>query len=223
MFVNDLLHGELVLETAGELQGGKKIWLLAVLPKKFHIVDDFVEPYLLFTNSFSGEQSIKCCMTPIRVSCSNSLNLALKTCRRSWSFPHVGEIHSRLQEARATLNLANEYMNKLTTEAESLNKKILPDHKVLEFIEELIPVDESLGSVHRKNVEELRSHLYYRYTDAPDLANLPKSAYRLINSISDTATHAVTRKSNNFQGNIFAKTVEGNPLIDKAYEMLLCI
>ena len=49
-----------------------------------------------------------------------------------------------------------------------------------------------------------------------------KSAYRFINAVSDFATHSKPlRKTANYKENLFAKTVEGNPLIDKAYQMAL--
>ena len=40
--------------------------------------------------------------------------------------------------------------------------------------------------------------------------------------MSDYATHAKPlRETANYRENVFAKTVEGNPLIDKAYELVL--
>ena len=41
-------------ETAGSLQNGRKIWLLAKLPDKYIIEGDQVEPYLVFSNSHDG-------------------------------------------------------------------------------------------------------------------------------------------------------------------------
>ena len=60
-----------------------------------------------------------------------------------------------------------------------------------------------------------------RYFDAPDLKTVGKNAYRFINAVSDFATHAEPlRKTANYKENIFARTMEGNPLIDKAYQMV---
>ena len=61
-----------------------------------------------------------------------------------------------------------------------------------------------------------------RYFDAPDLMNTEKSAYRFINAVSDFATHTKPlRERANYKENLFAKTVDGNPLIDRAYQMVL--
>jgi hypothetical protein len=49
-----------------------------------------------------------------------------------------------------------------------------------------------------------------------------KNGYRFINAISDFATHAKPlRERSNYRESLFAKTVDGNPLIDKAYQMVM--
>lgn len=81
----DALLGEGVrYETAGSLQGGKRVWLLARLPEQ-HIADEEFENYLVFSNSHDGTNAVKVAVTPVRVVCHNTLNLALSTARRSWS------------------------------------------------------------------------------------------------------------------------------------------
>ena len=60
-----------------------------------------------------------------------------------------------------------------------------------------------------------------RYFDAPDLQHVGKNAYRFINAVSDFATHAKPLKERaNYKENLFARTVDGNAMIDKAYEMI---
>ena len=57
---------------------------------------------------------------------------------------------------------------------------------------------------------------------APDLKDVGKNAYRFINAVSDFATHAnPLRRTKNYKENMFAKTVDGNPLIDRAYQLVL--
>jgi len=48
-------------------------------------------------------------MTPIRVVCQNTLNLALDTARRCWSAKHTDNIQNRIHEAQETLGLAHCY------------------------------------------------------------------------------------------------------------------
>ena len=46
-FTDDLLGEGVTYETAGSLQGGKKVWMLARLPRKYLIAGDQVVPYLV--------------------------------------------------------------------------------------------------------------------------------------------------------------------------------
>lgn len=86
----------------------------------------------------------------------------------------------------------------------------------------LLPMDEQPTDIHRKNIKRIREDLKIRYFDAPDLAHIGKSAYRFMCAVSDFATHAKPlRETANYREGVFMKTIEGNPLIDKAYEMAL--
>ncbi len=68
----------------------------------------------------------------------------------------------------------------------------------------------------------IREDMKLRYFEAPDLKHVGKNAYRFINAVSDFATHSKPlRNTANYRENMFAKTIEGNPLIDKAYELVL--
>lgn len=221
-FTDSLLGEGVRYETAGSLQEGKKVWLLANLPEKYKILDDEVNSYMVFSNSHDGTGAIKVAMTPIRVVCNNTLNLALNSAKRVWSAIHTGNINEKLDEAMKTLLLADYYMKNLNDEAETLNKIKLTDKKVQNFVNELLPLPENPSKIQEKNITVLREDMKLRYFDAPDLKYLPKSAWRFINAVSDFSTHVTPlRKTQNYKENLFAKTIEGNPLIDKAYELVL--
>ncbi len=220
-FTDQLLGEGVKYETAGSLQSGKKVWLLAKLPDKYIIAGDRITPYMVFSNSHDGSGSIKVAMTPIRVVCSNTLNLALLDAKRIWATIHTGDIKNKLDEARKTLLLAEFYMDKLGSEIDKLIKTKMSDSKVMEYIAELIPSPENSTTIQEKNIKLLRNDLVMRYYDAPDLANVGKNAYRFINAVSDFATHAKPlRETASFKENLFAKTIDGNPIIDKAMDLV---
>lgn len=221
-FTDALLSEGVKYETAGSLQDGKKIWLLAKLPDKYIIEGEQIEPYLVFSSSHDGSGAIKVAMTPVRVVCQNTLNLALSSAKRIWSTVHVGELSAKMSEAHSTLQLAENYMTNLGSEFSRLTKIKLTDSKVMEYIEMLLPMDENPTEIHHKNIKRIREDLKIRYFDAPDLTHVGKNAYRFICAVSDFATHAKPlRETANYREGVFSKTIEGNPLIDKAYEMAL--
>ena len=220
-FTDELLGEGVRYETAGSLQGGRKVWLLAHLPHEYIISGERISPYLVFFNSHDGSGAIKAAITPIRVVCQNTLNLALSTAKRSWSMIHTGDIKGKMQEAKDTLFMAEKYMDNLGKEFETLRKKKLTDQQVLDYIEILLPLEEDSTPQQIKNMKRLREDMKMRYFDAPDLQHIGKNAYRFINAVSDFATHAKPLKERaNYKENLFARTVDGNAMIDKAYEMV---
>lgn len=103
-----------------------------------------------------------------------------------------------------------------------MRKKKLTDKQVMEYIEILLPMEENASPQQQKNIQRLQNDLKMRYFDAPDLKDVGNNAYRFVNAVSDFATHAEPlRKTAGYKEQVFARTVEGNPLIDKAYKMML--
>ena len=220
-FTDSLLGEGVRYETAGSLLGGRKVWLLAHMPHEYIISGERISPYLLFSNAHDGSGAVRIALTPVRVVCNNTLNLALSTAKRSWSMMHTGDIKGKIKEAEDTLFRAESYMDELGKEFENLRTKKLTDKKVMEYIEILLPIEDGSTPQQVRNMKRLREDMKIRYFDAPDLQHVGKNAYRFVNAVSDFATHAQPlRKTANYKENLFSRTVEGNPLIDKAYQMV---
>lgn len=220
-FTDELLGHGVRYETAGSLSGGRRVWLLARLPREYIIAGERISPYLVFSNTHDGSGSVKVAVTPVRVICNNTLNLALETAQRSFSMVHTGNISDKITEARDTLFKAESYMDRLGAEFEQLHQQKVTDAEVQKYIELLIPMESNATRTQEKNVNRLREDLATRYYDAPDLQKVGKNAYRFINAVSDFATHAEPlRRTANYSENLFSRTVDGNPLIDRAYQLV---
>ena len=220
-FTDALLGEGVTYETAGSLQNGKKIWLLAKMPHQFLMGGEVIEPYLVFSNSHDGSGAVRVAVTPVRVVCNNTLNLALSSAKRSWSMVHTGNIEEKIKEASSTLFKAEKYLNSLADEIEKLKSFYLLDEEIEDYISHLLPIGKDASDIRKRNVLKLRESLRNCYYHAPDLQDLPNNGYRFINAVSDFATHAKPlRRTSSYRENVFAKTVDGNPLIDKAYRLL---
>ena len=219
-FTDELLGEGVRYETAGSLQGGRRTFMLARLPQRFIIAGDEITPYFVIMNSHDGSCSIKAAMTPVRVVCQNTLNLALRTAKRAWTTKHTSNIMDRIDDARTTLQFAEHYMREMGKGVDELSRRRLTDRKVMEYMEEFFPVTQDMTEAQRKNNLILLNDMKRRYFDAPDLKQMDKNGYRFVNAVADFATHAEPmRRTKNYKENLFMKTVEGNPLIDKAYQM----
>lgn len=220
-FTDELLGHGVRYETAGSLSGGRRVWLLARLPREYIIAGERISPYLVFSNTHDGSGSVKVAVTPVRVVCNNTLNLALETAQRSFSMVHTGNISDKITEARDTLFKAESYMDRLGAEFEQLHQQKVTDAEVQKYIEILIPMESNATRTQEKNVNRLRENLAMRYYDAPDLQTVGKNAYRFLNAVSDFATHAEPlRRTANYNENLFSRTVDGNPMIDRAYQLV---
>ena len=220
-FTDTLLGEGVRYETAGSLQEGRRVWMLARLPREFIIGGERISPYMVFSNTHDGSGAVKTALTPIRVVCNNTLNLALRTAKRSWSMIHTGDISGKIEEAKNTLLLADEYMTALGQEFENLRKIKLSEKQVLDYIKILLPMEENYSLLQKRGVEKLRADMKMRYFDAPDLKDVGNNGYRFVNAVSDFATHSTPRrKTAKYKENIFARTADGNPMIDRAYQLV---
>ena len=126
-----------------------------------------------------------------------------------------------MKEASDTLFKAERYMDELGKEFEQLRMHKLTDQEVMDYIEILLPVEDGSTPQQIRNMKRLQEDMKSRYFDAPDLKDTGKNAYRFINAVSDFATHAKPlRQTAKYKENLFSKTVEGNPLIDRAYQLV---
>jgi len=162
-FTDALLGNGVRYETAGSLQGGRKVWLLVRLPREYIISGERISPYLVFSNTHDGSGAVRVAVTPVRVVCNNTLNLALQTASRSWSMVHTGDIKGKIREAEDTLFKAEDYMDKLGNEFEALRRKKVTDRQLMEYIETLLPVAKNTTKIQVKNINRLRNDLKMRY------------------------------------------------------------
>lgn len=220
-FMDQVLGEGVTYETAGALKGGRRVWVLAHIPGEYKFVEDKADPYILFSTTHNGSGAIKVCLTPIRIVCMNTLNLAIKTATRSWSIVHKGLMDQKIANAKNTLIASKEYMGALCDEMVNLNEIKLTDTQVYDYVKKLIPMPLDPSEVTRRNVSSKRTELMDRYELAPDLAHVDRSAYRFVNAVSDFATHSTPlRARSNYRGTRLLSILDGNTLIDTSYQMM---
>lgn len=134
-FMDNLVDEGLEYETAGSLRGGSIVFLTAKLPGEILVGgEDAHELYLFLRSSHNGFDSIKVGITPIRVVCQNTLNMALGRQKRSWAVAHTSTMQGKLQEAREALALTWKYMDIWKDTAETLIGTALSDSALDAFL-----------------------------------------------------------------------------------------
>lgn len=109
-FFDDLVGDRLAMyESAGSLKGGKRVWILAKIPKTYYVsAEDKWEPYVLMANGHDGTMGFRIMPTAVRVVCWNTLSIALSRAAASKvgvMFRHTKGITERVKEAREALGL----------------------------------------------------------------------------------------------------------------------
>ena len=179
------------------------------------VLDDDVEPYMFFSNSHDGSGAIKVGMTPIRIVCNNTLNMALNSAKRSWSTKHVGDMQSKLEEAKLCLQMADKYMQNLDVEADRLANATLYREQIDEILDEMFPIDDNDSERKKQNVQSAKDNFYVAYF-MPDILKFGESAWRAVNAMSDVVTHSTPkRNTSSYNENRWGKIMDGHVMMDQ--------
>lgn len=218
-FTDRLVGGDVKYETAGSLSGGRRVWLLARLPQK-KVVGDDVVPYLCFVNSHDGTSAIRVCMTPIRVVCNNTLNVALNSAKRQWSTCHKGDLGSKMYDAAKTLEMAESYMSAMIQFGDMLANTRIAHDKLDKYINALFPIHDDDSERKKANVQRSRTEFMTCYY-APDIKKFEGTAWGLVNAASDMATHtSPARATKKFRENNWGRLMDGHVLIDSTVSLI---
>lgn len=217
-FTDHLLGEGARYESAGSLRGGRRVWMLDKMPTTT-ILGDKVEPYLVFSNGHDGRNAVKVAITPVRVVCMNTLNLALSTATRSWATNHQGDMSAKLVDAQRTLELTAKYMGSLDEQAARLADIRVTSDMLAEMTVDLFPLNKD--PKRHALTYEMRKDFMGIYQNAPDLVRFRGTGWGFINAVSDFAGHRdPKRKLATYEGNKFEKIVAGHSLLDKAMDLL---
>jgi len=219
-FTDTLIGGDVRYETAGSLNGGKKIWLLARMPKT-QVAGDDVEPYLCFTNTHDGTGAVRVCMTPIRVVCNNTLNFALNSAKRAWSVVHTGDINKKIVEARECLELANRYMDGLSEYADKLTDIKVDTDTLTAVLGKMFRVEDDASERQKANVQKAVDNYMICYA-APDIAKFAGTAWGALNAMTDMVAHtAPGRQTKGYAENNWNRIMGGHKMVDQMAELLV--
>ena len=132
-FGDNILDGGGRWETAGSIRGGRVVFGSLALERETILdpngVADKVKTYLLINTSHDGSIAIQASITPVRVVCANTLNLALGSIKKkngikqSFKIRHTQTANGKVQIARETLGLANAYMDEFDKMAKAMIEK----------------------------------------------------------------------------------------------------
>jgi phage/plasmid-like protein (TIGR03299 family) len=130
-------------ETAGSIRQGRVVFGSLALERETVLdpngVSDVVKSYLLVHTSHDGSTAVQASITPVRVVCQNTLNMALQGVKQSFKIRHTQTVGGKVQAAREALSLANQYLDTFDKEAQALIAKEITKAKFDAIVEAVYP------------------------------------------------------------------------------------
>ena len=156
-------------ETAGSIKGGRVVFGSLALERETILdkngVADKVNTYLLINTSHDGSIAIQASVTPVRVVCANTLNLALgkgnRGVKQTFKIRHTATASGKVQQAREALGLANAYIDEFDKLAQAMIQTEITKAQFDKIVELAYPAPEkdSKGSVkkHSDKIDLIQS------------------------------------------------------------------
>jgi phage/plasmid-like protein (TIGR03299 family) len=142
-----------VIETCGVLGKGERVFVTAKFPEQIVLDakrDDLVDMYMTFTTSHDGTGAVRAMVTPVRVVCNNTLQLAMSKNIGRVSFRHTSNVMNRLdllnkenaEFAAKALNVYEVYKNGLEQAFDHLKNIKLSEKELDNILAEVLLSDE---------------------------------------------------------------------------------
>lgn len=212
--------GDAVFDTAGSYEDGAKSFI-TMKTDSIKILDDKIDPLILFMNSFDGTGAVKAMLTPVRVACQNTLALAVRKASNKISIRHTNSLSRRLEAAKEVLLAQTKYLEELKTTAESLAVKPFSKDNFEAYLAKKFPQDAALSDVQRARNQVMINDILAAY-GAADVENFKNTAYGAVLAVTDFESHKPQFKQTAGMELKNIKTViKGMPLSNEIFYDLL--
>lgn len=203
-FGDNLTDGGAQWESAGSIKNGRQVFGSLTLPREFVLdpqgANDATKSYLLVTTSHDGSASIQALVTPVRVVCQNTLNMAMAGTKQQFKVRHTQKADGRVAEARRVLGLSLEHMDKFEELATQLFQTSITNQKFDEIVAALYPADDNAtkgAATMRQNKVDLIRALYL---NSPTNANITGTAWGALNALTERVDYFRNPRGGNIEG-----------------------
>lgn len=184
--LEEVYQGKPVVETAGTLGNGKRVWALIAAGEHSIQAGDKVKEFDLWLNSFDGSYSLSCLGTVVRVVCQNTLTLAVgKARKRLMSVKHTVNVHQTARSAIATLTASRDARLAELAKMRKLTETAMSYDDAVRFFRELLGVN-SVTEAHTRtlnNVDQL-TELFTR-----GVGNVGLTRWDALNAVTEYSDH----------------------------------
>jgi len=190
--------GKAIYQTAGSLDHGRRIWLLAKVPGDVWVTkDDQVGKHLLLTNSHDGGSPLRVLFTPIRVVCQNTLIAAMEGAGRTGvSIRHVGDVLEKAKEAQKILGISMKFFDDFEGQARAFASRSVTSEALDLYFRSLVP-DPKEGAPSRAITTRESLLRLFESGKGNDLPGVRGTLWAAVNAVTEYVDYErPTRRSN---------------------------
>ena len=188
-------------ESAGSLKKGKVVFGTVDIPRTMVLdpqgANDQTKLYLIVWTSHDGSVAVQAAITPVRVVCQNTLNLAMKSAKQSFKIRHTQTAEGKIQVARETLGLTLGYFDEFEKQAQELFKQEITDKQFHDIVKAVYPkpADDASKIAITKwdNKVVLLDELYF---NSPTNANIKGTKWGAFNALTERLDYFRSTRSN---------------------------
>ena len=181
-------EGQAIYRTAGALNEGARVWIMAQLPGDIIIGNgDRVEKYLLLTNSHDGTSSLLMFPTSCRVVCSNTLNMALSNRKNGIAIRHTGNVMGKIDEARKALGISINYYKQFESLAKQMKEFKMDEELTNAYFDKVLSINDKDAkdvSSRKENQHDQLVHLFHN-----GKGNVGETLWDSVNSVTEYMDH----------------------------------
>lgn len=190
-------QGNVTLETAGSLRGGRRIWVLGRLTgveTREVVPGDPVNPYIQLANGHDGSLAIHLGFTCIRTVCANTLAMALsKKNSKLLKIRHTANSQAAVENVREIMLAANQTFEASVEKYKMLSRLGVSKESLRKYVDLVFEIDEKKANAktdeERQKAVAASERLYQkvvplfekgRGNDAPGVAGTMWGAYNAV-------------------------------------------
>jgi phage/plasmid-like protein (TIGR03299 family) len=126
-FFDELVADKLAMyHTAGSLNGGAIIWIMAKLPAALIIKDEEIDKYTILVHSHDGSYAFNLFHSGVRVVCYNTLVMAESSGTSKFYARHTSHVLDKVDKARLALGISTKLFKNWKEQAEKMANVQLP-------------------------------------------------------------------------------------------------
>jgi phage/plasmid-like protein (TIGR03299 family) len=183
--------GSMTLETAGVLQGGRRVWVLAKLVKEFELPGgDHICTFLLFSSPHIWGRACIIKFVTVRVVCMNTFTMAMNdaTFGKPFKAPHIRPFDSAVaQEAIASFAVANKLFEGFEASAKRLADTKIDGEVVIRYIADIVQpelIEDAFGKNFYKKPKQQQALELALTSQKVDPSEFKRTAYDVFNLVN---------------------------------------